>query len=181
MISKKCPKCTEEKLLELFPKDRTRSDGYGSYCKSCKNEYKASYRKSDKGKSKIKSYNKVYRKERMKDPKIRFRENLRGRVRNAFKRKSWKKTGSVKYFGCDFNTAIKWIESFFEDGMSWDNYGKWHLDHFIPLDYATTIEHMEKLNYYKNLQPLWGPDNIEKGNILPNISEIKKRGLIHLI
>ena len=180
MISKKCPKCAEKKLIQFFPKDRTRSDGYGAYCKSCKNAYKSEYR--NKNKKSINQKHKIYKKNRMKsDPRYKMIENFRGRVRTAFKRKDWKKTGSTKHFGCDHKTAFKWIESLWEDGMSWENYGEWHLDHFIPLDSAKTPEEMEKLNYYKNLQPLWGSDNIKKGNSMPSISEIRKRGLEHLI
>ena len=55
-----------------------------------------------------------------------------------------------------------YIENKFTEGMSWDNYGKWHIDHIIPLNSAKTEEEIIKLCYYTNLQPLWASDNIRK-------------------
>lgn len=59
-----------------------------------------------------------------------------------------------------------YIENKFTKGMTWDNYGKWHIDHIIPLDYGETIDEIYKLCYYTNLQPLWGEDNLKKGKKL---------------
>lgn len=54
----------------------------------------------------------------------------------------------------------------FQEGMSWDNYGEWHIDHIRPLanynlEDSTIIK---ELCHYTNLQPLWGCENISKGN-----------------
>jgi len=51
--------------------------------------------------------------------------------------------------------------------MSWDNYGEWHIDHIIPLCSATTVEELEKLCHYTNLQPLWAEENLFKGGKMP--------------
>lgn len=48
--------------------------------------------------------------------------------------------------------------------MNWDNYGKWHIDHIIPLASAKTEEEMCNLFHYKNLQPLWASDNFRKSD-----------------
>lgn len=37
--TKVCTKCGEENILSLFTKDRSKSDGYRSYCKKCRNKY----------------------------------------------------------------------------------------------------------------------------------------------
>lgn len=48
------------------------------------------------------------------------------------------------------------MESMFTEGMSWDNYGEWEVDHIISL--ASGGKHSPK-----NLQPLWLKDNRSKG------------------
>ena len=55
--------------------------------------------------------------------------------------------------------------------MSWDNYGKWHVDHVIPIMYREpgqdiTEEVIIKRLHYKNLQPLWAKENMSAGNKL---------------
>ena len=47
--------------------------------------------------------------------------------------------------------------------MSWENQGKWHLDHIIPISSAKTEEDVIRLNHYTNFQPLWAEDNFKKG------------------
>ena len=46
--------------------------------------------------------------------------------------------------------------------MTWENHGKWHIDHIIPLATAKTEKQVLKLNNYKNLRPLWAEDNLKK-------------------
>ena len=51
-------------------------------------------------------------------------------------------------------------------GMSWDNMGKWHLDHIKPcktFDLSKQEEQLKCFNY-KNIQPLWATDNLKKGS-----------------
>lgn len=74
--------------------------------------------------------------------------------------------------GCSMNFFRKYIESSFQEGMSWDNYGKinetqskvWHIDHKIPLSSAKGKEDIIRLCHYTNLQPLWALDNIKKSD-----------------
>lgn len=55
------------------------------------------------------------------------------------------------------------ITSKFKPGMSWDNYGEWHIDHIIPISSATTFYEGLKLSQLDNLQPLWAEENLTKG------------------
>ena len=62
------------------------------------------------------------------------------------------------------------LESQFQEGMSWTNMGKWHIDHIIPLSRLyfdsvddPTFKFAWSLN---NLQPLWAMDNFHKNNKL---------------
>ena len=54
-------------------------------------------------------------------------------------------------------------------GMSWDNYGEWHVDHIIPIDFFlknydfNDVEIQKECFNYNNLQPLWAVENIKKG------------------
>jgi hypothetical protein len=60
----------------------------------------------------------------------------------------------------------------FQKGMTWENYGKWHIDHIIPVSAfefeKETDDQFRKCFSLNNLQPLWAHDNIVKGaKILP--------------
>lgn len=50
----------------------------------------------------------------------------------------------------------------FKPGMSWDNWGKWHIDHIKPRSEfdSSQIKECFKL---ENLQPLWKHENLKKG------------------
>ena len=51
--------------------------------------------------------------------------------------------------------------------MNWGNYGKWHLDHIIPISFAKNEEGVKKINHYTNFQPLEATENIVKRNKFP--------------
>lgn len=76
-----------------------------------------------------------------------------------------------------------YIEAKFEIGMTWDNFGAWHVDHIIPcvaFDLTTESGQLECFNY-SNLQPLWAVDNLSKGDTMPNGTRarfMKKEGII---
>jgi hypothetical protein len=89
------------------------------------------------------------------------------RIRTALKKN--KELHSLEYIGCDINTLKIHIEKQFETNMSWENYGKWHIDHIIPIKYKEnneepTLEVTIKRLHYTNLQPLWAFENISKKN-----------------
>lgn len=101
---------------------------------------------------------------RKEDPLYKLADTLRTRTAKALKRQSFKKTTKFsQYIGCTLEELKFHLEKQFQSGMTWDNHGKWHIDHIIPLSSAKTEEEMYKLLYYTNLQPLWALDNIKKG------------------
>ena len=65
--------------------------------------------------------------------------------------------------GVSLNDLKEHLQSKFKDGMNWDNYGSWHIDHIIPLSSAKTTEELNTLCHYTNLQPLWASENLSKG------------------
>ena len=92
---------------------------------------------------------------------------VRSRTYQALKQN--KDLHSTEYLDCTIEELRQHIESQFKEGMSWKNYGEWHIDHKIPLKYkqdgiSPTIEEVAKRLHYTNTQPLWASDNISKGN-----------------
>lgn len=62
------------------------------------------------------------------------------------------------------------LEKQFKPGMTWNNYGEWHVDHIIPKS-VFNYEKTEDIDFgkcwaLKNLQPLWAKDNLSKNNKL---------------
>jgi hypothetical protein len=88
---------------------------------------------------------------------------VRSRIYSALKQD--KKLSSKEYLGCNMNDFKIHIEKQFKPGMTWDNYGEWHIDHIIPLKYKKpTLEQTYERLHFLNTQPLWASDNISKGN-----------------
>ena len=89
---------------------------------------------------------------------------LRNRVYYALKSKNWRKHNTTKeLLGCTLDELKQHLEKQFQPGMTWENQGKWHIDHIKPLSRAETLEELYRRCHYTNLQPLWGFDNIAKG------------------
>lgn len=128
-----------------------------------KQAYDMAYRKKNAKKIDTRVYQwRTQRKQR--DPLFRFKEQLRCRVSSAFRSiKKDKPKQSFLLLGGSLDEIKKHIEKQFTDGMTWQNYGKWHADHIIPICSAQTQEEMIKLCHYMNLQPLWALDNYRKG------------------
>ena len=66
--------------------------------------------------------------------------------------------------GIDLLGFQLYMESKLQEGMTWGNYGQWHVDHIKPISLARNEQEIIELNHYTNLQPLWGVDNIKKSN-----------------
>jgi hypothetical protein len=103
---------------------------------------------------------KYFIKRRQDDILFKISGNLRGRINKFIKNKS-KSTESI--LGVSFNELNIYLQQKFTEGMSWDNYGEWHIDHIIPLSSAKTEEEIYELCHYTNLQLLWAEDNLKKG------------------
>jgi len=90
-----------------------------------------------------------------------MKTNFRCRISGWLKDQKIFKTGHL-LIGCS-KEELKWhLEKQFKPGMTWDNYGKWHVDHIIPLYTAKTEQEVYKLYHYTNLQPLWAEENLRK-------------------
>lgn len=123
----------------------------------------------EKYNKKLKEWRKAnpdYKKNRWKnDLDFRLKENLRGRLYKALIGHSKSKSTS-DLVGCSIQSLKKHLESQFTEGMSWENYGEWHVDHIKPcslFDMSDAAQQRECFNY-NNLQPLWAEDNLKKSN-----------------
>jgi len=183
-----CKTCNNLKDYKEYYRYKQSKDGFRYDCKSCFKLKKAEYQKQNNNKytyvkkyiknnkEKVKNYRKIYVKEHRKiNTNFRLAHNLRSRLYHALKQNQ--KAGSaVKDLGCSIDELKIHLEKQFTEGMSWDNYGKWELDHIIPLSKVdlTIREEFLKVNNYKNLQPLWKIHNIKKSNKYCSILEVKK-------
>ena len=95
------------------------------------------------------------------DPLARIKKNVRDRIREFLTGKN-KSKRTFDIIGLDKENFKLYIESKFTEGMSWENYGEWHLDHIKPLYLSENEEDLLLLNHYTNLQPLWAEDNLRK-------------------
>jgi hypothetical protein len=169
---KQCTKCNQKKTLEEYHNLKSGRYGKCSYCKECAKNCGKEW--VGKNRDKInKRYNKnsaQRRKSRMKkDKDWYFRCILSNQVRRYIIDKKGKHTEDI--LGETFDNVRLHIEKQFKDGMSWDNFGEWHIDHIIPLSSGKNEEEIIKLNHYTNLQPLWAEENLAKGARLDWVEE----------
>ena len=101
----------------------------------------------------------------------RVAKNLRTRLYLAVKKQGGKKCDStMSLTGADWPAFSVWIQNKFQKGMTWDNYGLWHIDHEKACSRfdLTKPDQQRECFRYTNLQPLWGLENIKKGSkIIP--------------
>lgn len=119
----------------------------------------SNYRKSNKD-----WYNKYKKEYRNKNKII---SNIRRGIWGCLKGKQ-KKSSSIEYIGCSIEKFKEHLQFKFQEGMSFENYGQWHIDHIKPLcsfnfNDADIESELKIAWHYTNLQPLWSFDNLSKG------------------
>lgn len=102
------------------------------------------------------------------DPKFRIAVVLRSRLYSVLSRRlqlGHKSESVLRLVGCTLEQLMEHLQSQFAPGMSWNNYGAWHIDHVRPCASfnLTDPEQQRRCFHYTNLQPLWALDNIRKG------------------
>lgn len=103
--------------------------------------------------------------------KARFAANPSKRVENAARARIWAalkgKTKGKMLSRLDYAVSelIAHLESKFLEGMTMQNYGRWHIDHIKPcaLFDQTDPEQFAQCWALSNLQPMWASDNVKKG------------------
>ena len=109
-------------------------------------------------------------KKRYKDPMKKLNYLIRGGIIQSIIKKSKASRHWEDLVGYNINQLRSHLEKQFMKGMTWDNHGKWHIDHKIPVS-AFNFSRPEHADFkkcwaLKNLQPMWANENISKGNKL---------------
>lgn len=192
---KHCPKCLILKDKSAFYINSKKADGLDYICKTCQS-VRAKIRRSEntesianvkkqwysKNKDKALSYAKQYyeqnkqqiitkivdyrRKKIKSDPVFKLHKTLRHRLGKLIKQQS--SSIAINFLGCSVVEFKAYLESKFQPGMTWENHGKWHIDHIKPLSSfdLNSAEELSSACHYSNLQPLWAKDNLSKGDKL---------------
>lgn len=97
-------------------------------------------------------------------PLYKLRRATSNLLTRSIKSRYKKTSKTYEILGCDFDYLISYMESLFEPGMSWSNYGKngWSIDHVCPCNQAQNEEELLKLQHFTNLKPIWHIENIKK-------------------
>ena len=100
---------------------------------------------------------------RENEPLYKLSNNMRTMIYSIFSERGYTKLSKTsEILGCSFEDFKLYLESKFEDWMTWENHGRfnnefnygWDIDHITPLSSACTEDEVIKLNHYTNLQPL---------------------------
>ncbi len=149
---KKCSKCGKWFPLYKFDSASRMSTGLSSTCKICSREMEM----------------RLHRK-KMKNPKYRLNINISRSMAKALKgnKNGYHWENLVPY---NLDNLKEHLENQFEDDMTWENYGDWHIDHIIPrshFDYESPEdEEFQECWALENLQPLWAEENLKKSDKL---------------
>lgn len=137
-----CRKCGETKPLTEFYSCQANQDRIANWCKRC----------AWAG---------------IKEPTINSRlyQRLGGRIYAALSGRASKSFRTAELTGCSIENLKLWLAQKFQPGMTWENFGEWHIDHIRPCSSfdLTCPQQQRHCFHYTNLQPLWARDNLRKG------------------
>lgn len=113
------------------------------------------------------SQNAKRRERRHLNPSFKIAGNLRKRLSFLVRKHNTEKTKqTLQLLGCSMPFFLEHLENRFSQGMSWDNYGQWHIDHIKPCNSfdLTQPKDQHECFHYTNLQPLWANENRAKSD-----------------
>lgn len=179
---KHCGHCHKWKVFDAYGVCTRQWDGLREVCKECRVE--ETKRLSDKRKIYFKKYHAHNKRERnafMREYFIRTKYNQKKRQESVMFRLYTNFGNAVRHSLIYGKRRASWetilgytrhdlrnhLEAQFTNGMSWDNYGEWHIDHIRPV-VSFLFSTIEDENFKQcwaldNLQPLWAHDNLTKG------------------
>jgi hypothetical protein len=187
-IRSECKECTDKKNREYYKNNAEKINEYQRYYH--KKHYKNNL---EKEKNRKREYY-INNKEKVIAQKNKWKQNNPEKVREIYKKSNKKRQlistihlnniisslvrRSLKngkggnrlnnLLGYTLQDLMAHLESLFKDGMTWDNYGKWHIDHIRPVSSFNFSSYddpeFKECWALNNLQPLWAEDNIKKSN-----------------
>lgn len=160
-------------------KNREYRDQYYKDNKEKLDEYFKCYYQTEKGKEVRRKAGKKYRQSETGKRKLKayYQTDVYKRKNKVSKNMScgiWYSLNGNKD-GLRWETLVNYnlpelklhLEKLFQQGMSWKNYGEWHIDHIKPkvLFNITSYEcdDFKECWALENLQPLWASENCSKG------------------
>lgn len=165
-FSSACKACTKIRAKERHAAKKDEIvEKQKAYVKDNPEKIRGHKRKSrEKNKEREKSKEAQRKKE---DPVYKLKRNLRSRLSSALKNKQ-KRCSAIRDLGCSLELLREHLADKFHpnqltgEKMTWENYGRWHVDHIFPLFRCQTEEEVRRACHYTNLQPLWASENLTK-------------------
>lgn len=191
---KSCSKCKKWKPLTSYNNLKSSWDNLRTDCKDCLHEYRTErkddmteYNKEywiktkdaqtekhkiwkEANRDHVNEYARNFKrkwekKQRETNPRFKIVKNLRCRLYSAIKfGYGVKSESTLDLLSCTLDFFQGYIAAKFQDDMTWENYGKWHIDHIIPCNSwdLSKPEEVKMCFHYLNLQPMWGSENSAK-------------------
>lgn len=101
------------------------------------------------------------------DPVARCAKSMRAHLRRVIEGiGSIKKDDTYSTLGYSPKELKDHIERQFTNGMSWENYGQWHIDHIVSISQMVKsgCKDPAAINCLTNLRPLWAKENHSKSS-----------------
>lgn len=171
-----CTRCGINKPISEYDKGGRGKDGYQPKCKECRKELRGKNKESiseqqlewqRKNRRHKTEYQKRYYKRTLKHRlhyKIRTEsvQVIHGMIRQIKNGRAYVNRNDFGYDRHEFKVNI---ESKFKKGMSWKNWGEWHIDHIKPISLFVSegVKDLSIINALDNLQPLWAHEHMKKG------------------
>lgn len=116
------------------------------------------------GDPRFQKYRREYHKKWYSDPENKMIVCMRNMVWRVLK-DSKVDDRSEEVLGYTRLELVRHLERQFLPGMTWENYGEWHIDHIIPVSclIRNGEDNPATVNALSNLRPMWASDNIRKG------------------
>ena len=165
-VKKSREKYREERLKYEREYNKTRNIEYTDDSRAKNNDARKKYYRKNSKEINQKEQ------ERLKvDTQFALRKAMRTRLRMFIRSQTEQKLSSTcllgKYLSCTWLQLRDYIESQFENGMTWNNHGNvWHIDHVVPMALfdLENEEHLSFVLHWCNLQPLFCEENLKKSS-----------------